>query len=198
MKEELQDLELDIIKVDRGEQWLTSYSDLVTVLLCFFILFFIMKAKMTEKNTQEALNKKAADKVLVAIGESMEASKSDKKLDLRRLHQYIQVVIKHEKLFENEELTIDARYQLAKLAEAAFKYTPEIVLQIKVGVDGRSPASEERSILRSLKVRNYLESLGLTKELMSIGSFQKITTEEEPQDEVQILISRNISKTDQL
>lgn len=197
MKEDLQDLELDIIKVDRGEQWLTSYSDLVTVLLCFFILFFIMKAKMTEKNTQEALNKKAADKVLVAIGESMEASKSDKKLDLRRLHQYIQVVIKHEKLFENEELTIDARYQLAKLAEAAFKYTPEITLQIKVGVQGRSPASEEKSIMRSLKVRNYLESLGLTKELMSIGSFQLVETEE-IKEEVHILISRNISQPEQL
>lgn len=198
MKEELQDLDLDIIKVDRGDQWLTSYSDLVTVLLCFFILFFIMKAKMTEKITQEALTKRSADKVLVAIGESMESSTSDKKLDLRRLHQYIQVVIKHQKLFEGEELTIDARYQLAKLAEAAFKYTPEIMLQIKVGVKGRNPASEGVSIMRSLKVRNYLAGLGLAKELMSIGSYQITATEEEPQEEVHILISRNISKTDEL
>lgn len=197
MKEELQDLDINIAKTERGDEWLTSYSDLVTVLLCFFILFFIMKAKMTEKTAQQALNKKTVDKVLVAIGDSMESSKSDKKLDLRRLHQYIQVVIKHEKLFEGEELTIDARYQLAKLAEAAFKYTPEIVLQISVGSD-RSPASEVTSISRSLKIRNYLAGLGLSKELMSIGNFQFKPSEDLTQEEVHILISRNIAKSEEL
>lgn len=187
-----EDMNFVVTKPDKGDEWLTSYSDLVTVLLCFFIMFFVIKAKQQEKEIRESLNKKKADEVLTSLGKSMESSSPERKFDLRKLHQYIQVVIKHEKLFEGEDLSIDAKYQLAKLAEASFKYMPKVMLQISSVSDSRSPASEESSLKRSLKVRNYLEGLGLEKELMTIGSLHKKNTEDNPQEEIKIVITRNV------
>lgn len=191
LKKSFNDIDLTFDKVDRADEWLFSYSDLVTVLLCFFIMFFVIKAKQQEKAVKESQNKKKVDSVLVSLGQSMESSTPNKKFDLRKLHQHIQVMIKHEHLFTDEELTLDAKYQLAKLADATFKYMPKIQLQISTAVDTRAPASEERSLLRSLKVRSYLESLGLTKDLMTIGSYQG-NHERDSDEQVKIVITRNV------
>ena len=41
-------------QADEGQAWLTSYSDIVTLLLCFFILFYYLE-KNIEKGQEESM-----------------------------------------------------------------------------------------------------------------------------------------------
>lgn len=191
MKDNDQSFDFEMKRPERGEDWLISYSDLVTVLLCFFILFFVIKARQQEKVFKETLTADKQDEILKNIGKSMESTTLRQSYDLERLHQHILIKIRKPNLFADSQITLEGKYHLANVADITYRHMPNIMFQIALG--------PEHTFEQALAVREYLHGLGLKKEYMSVGSFERKPaggTDEEVLDEIRILITRNYQETE--
>ena len=69
----------------KGASWAISYSDMVTALLCFFIIFYSLE-KQIEKKDQDSVTQKDRD---IASVDPKPLSKAQKALDLLKLSEGI-------------------------------------------------------------------------------------------------------------
>lgn len=189
------------IKIKSGsDEWLLSYSDLVTVLLCFFIMFFVIKAREQEKSFQAMLKgpKEQDRQKLIAISEELNASLQNQKVDLKMFDNHIAMNVRNN-LFEasSYELTLDGKYLFTQLAAVSFNYMPSIQLQLSISTEGSR--LDELSQKRINAIRDYLVEMGLQQELVTLGTFPRSTRDpasddELPKDEVKIFISKNLNQ----
>jgi hypothetical protein len=189
-KSSMEPLDIEMSRSERGEEWLISYSDLVTVLLCFFILFFVIKARQQEKVFKETLTAEKQDEVIKAVGKSMESTTLRQHYDMERLHQHVLIKVRKPHLFEGKQLSLEGKYHLANIADLTYRFLPNIMLQIALG--------PEHNFEQAIEVRDYLNGLGFKKEFVSIGSFERgpaSRTDEDSIDEIRVLITRNYQET---
>ena len=169
--------------------WYVSYSDIVTLLLVFFIIFYVLE-KSTDKSKVEgmiagvvktaqekALSKKfptVLGKELVSILKNINSEENQNIL----LHENsVTMIIKNVKFFNQSStvLTKKARFALKKALSKLLGYKDQMRFNIR-GYSDSVPISKnkkisvwwnsniELSVARSLRARDYIISLGFLKE----------------------------------
>jgi hypothetical protein len=185
------ELDSQIMKTqDRSDSWLISYSDLVTVLLCFFILFFVMKSRQQEKDLIQ--KKKSTEKqelILREVTQKLKASNLTTRTEVAEFERHIEITSKNI-FFEREalKLTLEGEYFFTEIALQIFKYIPGLQIQISLAVnDGEftHPKSNDRINL----IREYLTNLGIEQELISTGTHKAESAQtEEKINEIKVYI----------
>lgn len=188
------------IRPDDGNNWLISYSDLVTVLLCFFIMFFVIKARQQEKNFLESnKNEKKAELILSDVNEQLKISPLSAKANLSKFEKHLALTISSN-LFnsDSDELSLDGEYFFTELASVIYKYMPGINIQLSVGQRPEEDLNE-KSLKKISQIRRHLTQLGLNQELISIGSHHVKDNDQidNNQEHIRIFITNNYRMTAQ-
>lgn len=195
----IQDLrqDLDILKdkertSGESNEWLISYSDLVTVLLCFFILFFVIKAKQQEKDFLQTISKKAKKELILSdVNNKIKNSNLTSRAQLQKFERHLSIMLKNKAFKPGGELTLEGQLFLTELASIVYPFMPHVQLQISIGEKKSGLESENMS--KAIQARKFLSELGLNQELVSIGSYTRspASLEEHETDEIRVFISQN-------
>jgi len=173
-----------------SDDWLVSYSDLVTVLLCFFIMFFVIKVREQEKSFQALLKTPKEDQqTFIQMSQELNSSLQNQRLNLKKFDNHLALDVSS-RIFDksSENLALDGKFLFTQIAGVAFKYMPNVQMQLSIGTDGDN--LDGISLARIGLVRNYLIELGLMPELITVGTFKKSATDSNL-DQVKIFISKN-------
>lgn len=174
----------------QANEWLISYSDLVTVLLCFFIMFFVIKARQQEKDYLQSIAASSKKELILSdVSKGFKGSPLDGKANIKHYDRYLSIQTRNQLFDETNALTLDGRWFLTELASMVFPYMPMVQLQVAVGA-----ASKAHDMSRAIEVRRYLVGLGLAPELITVGAYQRgpASLDESDLDEVRVTISRSV------
>lgn len=169
-----------------GDSWMTSFADVVTVLLCFFIIFYMIE-KQFDKNygfgpnsgtVQQYKAKMSKPEVLSLI----ETFKQLPQVTVANKSQFLEVHFPPEMFFASGEtnLTPQGKEVFSKLIEPLSLIKSGYILQIQ-GYTDDSPVRDlegrwwknnmELSIERSLEVYDFFISKGIEKSILSVTGF---------------------------
>lgn len=183
-------IQLKLIKKKRdSNSWALSYGDMVTVLLCFFIIFYALE-KQIEKKTIIA----AKASITGAVATPHEASGLDTEfkyaieslekiegIEVKKTSEFVDINFKKTIFFNKGKtsLTSDGKAELerviSKLTKIDGKYTLEIQghadsSQVKKNLKGRWWQSNmELSVLRALDVHSFLAENHIDKDQLIVS-----------------------------
>lgn len=192
LREDIEDLDLANSDGSSGE-WLISYSDLVTVLLCFFIMFFTMKSQQQEKAFLKQSRKAFKTEVILSdVTKKINASKLASKSEVQKFERHIALFVANQ-VFEDSgiELNLDGKYFFSELAGVIYQFQPSIQIQLSLGRNIEE--SDESAMAKVSLVRKFLTELGLNQEAISIGTHDRAPASitEDSKDEIKVFISNN-------
>jgi flagellar motor protein MotB len=181
----------------QSDSWIMSYSDLVTVLLCFFILFFVMKSRQQEENfINEKKSSGLQELILSDVTAQLKSSTLTSKAEIAKYERHIAVNAKN--IFFKEgtnKFNLEGEYFFAELALKLFKFMPDLQIQMSLGVNSFQ-STESGSIERMNVMREYLIHLGIDPELITIGTHKsEINESDEKLEEIRVFISKNYRKS---
>ena len=191
---------LDVVHADRDESslgWITSYSDLVTLLLCFFILFFAIYAKkkiedvrqeaktLAERKMNEKLQKiktialddKLSDTQFVDIKDIYSKITKIPGIKTKQARDYFLITFAKGNFFDSGEtqLNLKGQYNVAMVLERLLPHAKEVYIEIQGHAD-KGPSSRgltkiEMSASRAMTVYDYFTQFGFPTDALSIAGF---------------------------
>lgn len=192
--------DLSSIREDDAAVWLTSYSDMVTLLLCFFILFFSIYSKrkiqeaaqtavtdgklkdsastdsQTIELTSQQLNEKFAklDKVYSVIHDIPDIE------TLKRKDHFL-IVFNDGNFFDSgsPKLNLTGQYRMSLVLEKLLPYASKLFVEIQghadsipVGMHHKKYKNNlELSVLRAMSVYRLFALYGYPEEKLSVSGF---------------------------
>lgn len=174
------------VRKNTGDSWMTSFADVVTVLLCFFIIFYMIE-KQYDRNygfgpnsgtVQQYKAKMNSPKVLALI----ETFEKLPQVTVANKSQFLEVHFPPEMFFASGETTLTAHGKeiFEKLIEPLSIIKSGYILQIQ-GYTDDSPVRDlegrwwknnmELSIERSLEVYDFFISKGIERSILSVTGF---------------------------
>jgi len=218
VREDLADL--SPVREDESFLWITSYSDLVTLLLCFFILFFAIYSKRTvleiKKKAATAAEQKLqklTDPETIGLL-TKEINEKFARLDavfsliheipgietVKRRDHFL-IIFNDGNFFDAGEynLNIQGQYRMALVLERLIQNADKVFVEIQ-GHSDNTPVSNkhkkystniELSTLRALSVFNYFKQFGFPDENMSVSGFAHHRPIIDEEDEEESLLAKN-------
>ncbi len=183
-------------KIDYSASWLITYSDMITIILCFFIVFFTFSAKENSmlheiKNTLDQENKALKDEqeslMNLLFGNSkdkedflsfLKENNLDDSIDIIENTSGITIRFKDSVLFPSGKADIsrEGNLILSEIAKNLKKIDNKIVVEghtdnrpIK---NSKYPSNWELSVDRAIYVAKYLiDDEGIDKNRISVSGF---------------------------
>jgi chemotaxis protein MotB len=195
--------------------WALSYSDIVTTLLCFFIIFYALE-KQHEKKTlnplkgyapiEGVLREHESSKVDTDYHFAIEELKKIPEIQVVKTSEFVDIFFGKIVFFNrgSEELTASGKKALhdvlSKFSKLEGKYTLEIqghadstaVRPVSKGSPRWWKTNMELSVLRALRVHEHLSDQYIEKNSLIVsgyGTREKITDSENNNDELNRRIS---------
>lgn len=175
----------------KADSWMMSYADVVTVLLCFFIIFYAIE-KMQEKEQRNPLLGFSQQKgVLEEIKDGMTKKDFDyainkikeiKHVEVKRSIAFVDVMFKEIVFFKKGkfELTKAGKEIVDDVVSKLVDFKGQYSIEIQ-GYADKTPVKKskkrwwssnmELSVLRSLNVYSYLEEKSIPKQFMSVAGY---------------------------
>lgn len=179
--------------VHDNHSWLFSYSDIVTLLLCFFIIFYILEKKIEKKNiefqigeakekVQEEIKYKKFPYVLgKEIMNSLREMNNIKSQNILLHDNSVTILIRDVKFFRTSSTILLPRAQVAlkKALEQLKPFKDKIRINVRGYTDsvpiGKMKAkvwwknNMELSIARGLRTRDFIIGLGFDKDAIYVS-----------------------------
>lgn len=169
-----------------SDGWVVSYADVVTVLLCFFIIFYIVEKQYDRVEgfgplsgtVQEYKTKMKSQQVLSLI----ETIEEIPNVTLVNRDQFLEVHFPPEMFFESgkTKLTKNGEKIIEKFSAPLKSIKSGYLIQIQ-GYSDNTPVRKsdkrwwqtnmELSLERSLQVYSYLKNNGIEKNVLSVAGF---------------------------
>lgn len=169
------------------QEWIFTYGDLVTLLLCFFILLFSMCKIDVEKisDISQSFKSLPPGSPFVHSGKSSTLDKAAK--DIQQLempddvtvnasNKGVEVTFKETIAFEvgSVELTEKAKKALAKMMPVVGSLPNDILISGHTDETDRNPqfpSNWEMSTARASAIANYLEAAGIRAKRIQVAGF---------------------------
>jgi chemotaxis protein MotB len=173
-------------KEDASNAWVVSFADVVTVLLCFFIIFYMVE-KQYEKtgrfgsSTGTIMEYKTAMEQ-PKIQSLIESSKALSDVKVVETNQFLEVQFPAEKFFEkgSTKLSTKGKEMVAKFIAPIKKLKEGVIIQVQ-GYTDKTPVAwkKERwwkdnmqlSVARSLEVYYLLIEQGVSPNILSVTGY---------------------------
>lgn len=177
-------LEIEDFPTEEAAGWLISYADMVTLLLCFFILLFALYSKKIQEN------KKVKEKEITTLNliqndlkktfSGLENEKQIKGVHKNPEIHFLQdrqgflVVFDEDQFFEksSSELNINGEYVISILLEQLKMHLTNINIEIQGHTDREQESSSMDNmtlgINRAMNVYKYLIEWGIPKSSLSV------------------------------
>lgn len=188
----------DVVDVDTEGSWAVSYGDMITLLVCFFILFF---ATDRESDRKKEMETKMLTK-LQALGEpSTSQSQGDTphldeslmskfQVQTHKVGEKIIVEFPNTSFFAFGKIDIskDGNDKLKKFVDTYMPYAGNYILGIRAYTDNKkvikSPHRRfndnlELSALRAVSTMRSLQKMGIPLNRMRLGGFGELRMTEE-------------------
>ena len=167
-----------------GNEWVMSFADVVTVLLCFFIIFYMIEKQFAKTTgfgvssgtVQEYKTKMSTPEVLALI----ETIKVMPQVKMINTDQFLEVHFPPEMFFksgrteltkEGESVIQDIIKPLKSLEKGYFLQVQGYTDDTPVRKGGKYKSNMELSIKRSLEVYYYLVNNGVKKNILTVTGF---------------------------
>lgn len=172
---------------DSTSGWITSYSDLVTLLLCFFIMFFAIFSK---QNLEDIEDKKPLPVTIALTAEELKEKFANLKKAYSLVHQipdietvktptYFLIMFNDGNFFDpsSSVLNMSGQYKMALVLERLLPFSDKIFVDVQGHADPKEvlvdqkdfKSSLELSALRAISIFNYFKQFGFPEENMSIS-----------------------------
>lgn len=199
-------------KKKAGDTWMLSYSDIVTVLLCFFIIFYSLEKNIAKKTTnkikgysdQEGILSDHKDaEVDTHLDYAIESLSGIKGIKVVQSSSFVDIYFKEISFFNrsSHKVSLAGRNLIDKVISRLQQIDSKYRLEIHGHAD-KTPVSKKKkrskskwwksnmelSILRALGVYKYLISKSMPKEHLSVaghGSHKRLSPE------IQEIIAQN-------
>lgn len=171
--------------------WMLSYADIVTVLLCFFIIFYSLEKNIEKRATnaikgyatdQGILSKHTAPEVDTGYRYAIEALKELRGVEIVQSSSFVDIYFKEVVFFKPGSYTVSVEGKslidsiVSRLRQVDTKYRLEIQ-----GHADKTPVTKsnkrwwksnmELSVLRALKVYTYLIGKNMPKKHLSVAGY---------------------------
>ncbi|MFT6631000.1 MAG: chemotaxis protein MotB [Bacteriovoracaceae bacterium] len=169
-----------------GDGWVMSFADVVTVLLCFFIIFYMLEKQLDKSvgfgpniGTVQAYKAKMEAPEVLSLIETM---KLLPEVSVINKEQFLEVHFPPEMFFASGEtkLTSEGTAVINKIIEPLKNIKSGYILQIQGYTDNSSVRdlsgrwwknNMELSIVRSLEVYEHFLKKGVDKRILSVTGF---------------------------
>jgi chemotaxis protein MotB len=173
-------------KKESSDGWVMSFADVVTVLLCFFIVFYMIEKQVKRnkgfgpmKGTVQEFKGKATTPQILTL---LDTVRSLPDVEIIGTDQFLEIHFPPASFFKvgSTKINEPAKELINPVAESLSKIGNNFYIQIQGYADPTSvKVSKNRwwknnmqlSLLRSLSVHNYLLNHGLNKTNLSIAGF---------------------------
>jgi flagellar motor protein MotB len=178
--------------------WALSYGDVVTTLLCFFIIFYALEKRIEKKQVNEVkgygqsegiLEEHKVDGIEVEFDYAIEALRTIPGIQFYKTSQFVDIDFKHTAFFKSGEtdLTDEGKNLMndvvKRLSNIKGKYTIEIQghadsTQVKAKKSRWWKSNMQLSVLRALNVHAYLADGHIDRDFLVVsghGSQRKIS-----------------------
>lgn len=147
--------------------WALSYGDVVTTLLCFFIIFYALEKRNEKKVNEVILQEHKVRGIDVDFDYAIEALKTIPGIQFYKTSQFVDLDFKHTAFFKRgeTELTDEGKKLMndvvKRFSKIKGKYTIEIQghadsTQVKANQSRWWKSNMQLSVLRALNVHAYL------------------------------------------
>jgi chemotaxis protein MotB len=172
-------------KSKSGDSWVMSFADVVTVLMCFFIIFYMIEKQLDKSGfgpssgAVQAYKAKMENPEVLSLIETMSLLP---KVTVENKGQFLEVHFPPEMFFASGDtrLTLEGSGVINKIIKPLLKIKSGYILQIQ-GYTDNSKVTEkpgrwwtnnmELSVVRSLEVYNHFIRNGVSKNILSVTGF---------------------------
>ncbi len=198
----LLDLKLVRKKTD-GNSWALSYGDIVTVLLCFFIIFYalekqIEKKVFIQKNISllgdQAVEHKASG-IDAQFNYALESLEKIEGLEIKKTSDFVDINFRKTIFFNKgkSSLTSEGKIELERVVEKLVKLEGKYTLEIQGHADSSQVKNQkdrwwqnniQLSVLRALDVHSFLAKNYINEEYLIVsGHGSKDSVSEKKQED---------------
>lgn len=198
------------IKKKNSDAWVMSFADVVTVLLCFFIIFYMIEKQYKKRvgfghkdgSVQEYQTKLISPEITKLISTFEQLGN----IETHKTDEFLEIHFKPESFFEKGrvEISNNGQSQLATIVSAFKELNGEFSVQIQGHTDNTPvrwvkdrwwKSNMELSILRSLSVYKYLIAKGTKSSIYSVAGYgenKKLNEENNKKDQLKRRITFRI------
>jgi flagellar motor protein MotB len=192
--------------------WALSYGDMVTALLCFFIIFYAIEKQMEKKTAAETkgvisdrapAEEHKVDDIDADYQYTLESLEDLPGLEIHKSSSFVDIYFKKTVFFEKgkTDLTAQGKAAVDEVVEKLKKIDGRYLLEIQGHAD-RTPVKNKKtrwwktnmelSVLRALNVHDYLAENYIERNNLVVaghGNLRKISSEEKSNEELNRRIS---------